>query len=211
MAFFIAQVRADPNLSDALVVFDDPFNSQDMSRQFETTSQIRVLAGKAKQTLVLSHDPRFLQMIEKDSHGATTRTFQLLCTDAGEGSLATWSSADELKELYVRQSEIIREYASHGTLLVNVTHVSILQAIRPFLEDYIRARFPGRFDKAEMLFGMITAIQTAGADDPLHGSIDDLNSLNEFTRPNMHGGGQSPDPVALRAQCQKVVRIVGRY
>lgn len=211
LAFFLTQVRSDPALNGAIVVFDDPFNSQDMNRQFETTSQIRAVASAACQTIVLSHDPRFLRMIEKDADNAVTKTFQLLCTDGGEGSISTWSTIEELKELYVRQSEIIRQYASHGTLLKDANEIGIIQAIRPFMEDYLRARFPARFGAQEHISDMARAIQTAGPSDPLHGSVEDLLAINEYTRTSMHGGGTAPDPVALRAQCKKVVRIVGQY
>ncbi|MGX9964950.1 AAA family ATPase [Roseomonas sp. F4] len=65
LAFFIAQIQSDVNLKEAVVVFDDPFSSQDMDRQFYTTSHIREICKNSRQTLVLSHDPRFLQLIEK--------------------------------------------------------------------------------------------------------------------------------------------------
>ncbi len=210
LAFFIAQVRADPNLPNALVVFDDPFNSQDMNRQFETTSQIRAVASQAAQVMVMSHDPRFLHMIEKDASGPMI-TLQLQCSTLGEGSISPWNSADEIKDLYVRNSEIIREYAEHGKLLKNVTEVTVLQAIRPFLEDYIRARFPGRFGELIMLSAMADEIEQSGASDPLFIHVADLRTLNEYTRPNMHGGGHVPDPNALRAQCKRVIGIVGQY
>jgi wobble nucleotide-excising tRNase len=38
---FITQVRADPGIANTVIVFDDPFTSQDMARQFETVGQIR--------------------------------------------------------------------------------------------------------------------------------------------------------------------------
>lgn len=211
LAFFITQVKADPNLENSVVVFDDPFHSQDMHRQFETTSQIRAISGKTRQTIVLSHDPRFLQMIEKDADHTKTRTFQLLCTDQGDGTICLWSSANELKTLYVRQSEMIREYASHGNLLAGHSYNDVHQAIRPFLEDYIKARFPGRFSMQDQIFSMTEAIKAAGRDDPMFDSVEELFSLNEYTRGNMHGGAQASDPDALRAQAKKVVRIVGRY
>ena len=62
-----------------------------------------------------------------------------------------------------------------------------------------------------MLAEMIEAITDAGSDDPLYTSVSDLTSLNEYTRPNMHGGGTTPDEDALRAQCRKVVGIIGAY
>ena len=210
LAFFLTQIRADPHLKDLVIAFDDPFNSQDMNRQFETTSQIRAVASEAAQVIVLSHDPRFLHMIEKDA-ATPLIELQVQCSQAGEGVISSWSSADEIKDLYVRNSEIIREYASHGTLLKNVTEVSVLQAIRPFLEDYIRARFPGRFPQLAMLDAIIRAVEGVGVTDPLFQYVADLRALNEYTRPNMHGGGQAPNPDALRAQCRRVIGIIGTY
>lgn len=211
LAFFLAQVRADAALQGAIIVFDDPFNSQDMDRQFQTTSHIRAISGDACQTIVLSHDPRFLHTIEKNADSALTRTFQLHCSDAGEGSIKSWSSADELKSEYIRQSEVIREYASQGSLMKGQTLNSIHQSIRPFLEDYLRVRFPGRFPDHAHIFEMANAIQTAGSSDPMAPHVADLLALNEYTRPNMHGGGATPVPTELRTHCRKVVRIVGSY
>lgn len=211
LAFFLAQVRADPGLQSAVIVFDDPFSSQDLDRQFQTTSHIRAISGDACQTIVLSHDPRFLHAIEKNADGALTRTFQLQCSDAGEGSVKPWSSEDELKSEYIRQSEVIREYASQGSLLKGQTLNSIHQSIRPFLEDYLRVRFPGRFPDQAHIFEMANAIQAAGASDPMAPHVADLLALNEYTRPNMHGGGATPVPTELRTHCRKVVKIVGSY
>jgi wobble nucleotide-excising tRNase len=211
LAFFIAQVTADPKCSDAIIVLDDPFSSQDLNRQFETTSRIRSLATQACQTIVLSHDPRFLQMIERDAIASETATYQLSCNDVGTGRLDVWSSADELKTTYLRQAETILEYAKHGTLLDSITEAGLHQQIRPFMEDYIQARFPSRFSAKTFLSDMASSIQTAGANDPLFGHVQDILALNEYTRPNMHGGAIATDPAALRAQCRKVQRIVSSY
>lgn len=211
LGFFIAQIEADPALKDAIIVFDDPFNSQDMDRQFQTTSHIRSVCSKACQTIVLSHDPRFLQLIEKNADNALTRTFQLQCSDSGEGALQKWCSADELKSLYVQQSEMIREYATHGTLLKGQTLNSVKQSIRPFIEDYLRLRFPGRFADQAQIFEMASSIRDAGAGDPIAGFVADLFALNEYTRPNMHGGGDQPVSSELRVHCRKIVAVVGSY
>jgi hypothetical protein len=58
---------------------------------------------------------------------------------------------------------------------------------------------------------MATSIQTAGNSDPLFDQVEDILALNEYTRPNMHGGAIATDPAALRAQCKRVQRIVGAY
>lgn len=211
LALFITQVRADQGIANAVVVFDDPFSSQDMVRQVETAGQIRAIAGLSCQTIVLSHDPRFLFQIEKDVGDIQTRSFQLQCNDAGVGRLSSWSARDELKPLYLRQFELIRSYASQGVLLPGATLSSVKQAMRPFLEDYLKLRFPARFVNGEQISAMARAIKDAGVDDPLHSSADALIALNEFSRPDMHGGADNPDPDQLRAQGKKLLRIVGSY
>ncbi|WP_296578083.1 AAA family ATPase [Phreatobacter sp.] len=211
LALFLCQVRADPNIADAVVVFDDPFNSQDMGRQFETTSQIRAVAKLACQTIVFSHDARFLHMIERDAPSADVQAYQISCTDQGVGDIKVWSSEAELKTTYIRHYEMITEYAKHGTLLAGTDHAGVHKAIRPFLEDFIKNRFPGRFAADAYLHEMATAIEASGATDPMHASTADLLALNEYTRPTMHGGALVTEPIALRAQCQRVQRIIGLY
>jgi wobble nucleotide-excising tRNase len=211
LAFFISQALSDPELSSSVVVFDDPFSSQDMHRRFETTSQIREIARNACQTIVLSHDPRFLDLTERNAEASTTATFQLQCADSGQGSISVWLAADELKELYIRRSEMLREYAGRGKLLKDTTDIELVQAMRPFLEDYLRARNPGRFNNMEYLSGMADAIKQAGAADPLFESVFDLLAINEYTRPEHHGGGKAPDPDELRAHSKKIIRIIGTY
>ena len=211
LAFFISQIKADPKLADAVVVFDDPFSSQDLQRQFETTSQIRIISQSAAQTLVFSHDPRFLQMIERDADHAATTTYQILCDDSGIGSIRSLTLSDELKESYVRNAAAIREYARHEVILEDFTTLSLTQAIRIFLEDYIQARYPTRFQNNEQLLEMSTAIETAGADDEMFKFVGELNALREYSRKYHHAGAPNPDPTELRAQCKKVVRITGSF
>lgn len=209
LAFFIAQVRADPNLANAKIVLDDPFNSQDMQRQWETTSQIRSLAATACQVIVLSHDPRFLALIEKNS--SSSKSYQLTCDDEGEGSLSIWSSEDELKDIYIRQAQRIREFATKGQFLKDSNAESLIKDLRPFLEDFIRTRYPGRFAQRMMLDGMASEIEAAGPSDPLYRNVPSFRALNEYSRDNMHGGASVPDPGQLRAQCVRVHKIIGPY
>ena len=210
LAFFLVQVRSDSSIGQSTIVLDDPFNSQDINRQWETTSQIRTLSQEAAQVIVLSHDPRFLALIEKNTRQPIV-TFQILCDDKGIGEIRQWSSEEELKEIYVRQAERIREYSSNGNLLPNSSVESLAKDLRPFLETYLRARFPGRFGPLVMLDVMAMDIETAGNSDPLFQSVASLRAINEFGRDNMHGGATMPDPASLRAQCSRVVKIVGSY
>src|SRR5262249_22662339 len=137
--------------------------------------------------------------------------YQITCDDFGNGEIRGWSSADELRELYVRQCERIREYANAGSLLPSVTVESLAKDLRPFVEAHLRARYPGRFAELVILDAMIGDVEAVGANDPLAGSVADLRALNEYTRDYMHAGAPAPNPGALRAQCKRIVKIMGSW
>lgn len=133
------------------------------------------------------------------------------CDDNGLGEIRTWSSAEELKDQYVRQAERIREFAGTGTFLKDSNADSLVKDIRPFLENYVRARCPGRYEPKVMLGEMVEDIEITGSADPLYKDVDKLRALNEYTRPYMHGSMNNPGSTELRAQCRKVISVIGSY
>ena len=63
LAFFLVQLLQRPDIGELTVVFDDPLTSLDRFRQHFTRDQIRAVERRAKQVIVLSHEPAFLQII----------------------------------------------------------------------------------------------------------------------------------------------------
>ncbi|MFZ5685717.1 MAG: AAA family ATPase, partial [Pseudomonadota bacterium] len=61
LALFLAQLENDPARSQRVVVFDDPFNSQDSFRRNQTAIEIVRVIPRVAQVVVLSHDARFLK------------------------------------------------------------------------------------------------------------------------------------------------------
>ena len=78
LAFFIAQLESDANLADTVVVFDDPFTSQDRSRRLQTKQEVCRLAESARQVIVMSHEPGFLKMIRDSAPSNIVRTLQFV-------------------------------------------------------------------------------------------------------------------------------------
>lgn len=210
LAFFIAQALRRADIADVTIVFDDPFASQDASRQLETILRIRELAKLAKQVVVLSHDPRFLFSIWKDAVGLDMSEHQIGMVGEWRGEIRKWSCEKELEEEYVRRAAKIRAFASTGQHLKGCTDAEVAVQIRPFLEEFMDRRFPGRFARLEMLDTMVKGIAD-NPDDPLHPHHVKLAELNEFSRPEHHRDPDRQNPTQLRVQCQKVVDIVGRY
>ena len=79
------------------------------------------------------------------------------------------------------------------------------------MEDFVRNRFPGRFGPEVMLKEMVDAIEAAGPNDPLYGDFANLRAIHEYSRPNVHGGAPAPDPLQLRAQCKRIIKVIGSY
>jgi wobble nucleotide-excising tRNase len=63
LALFISQLEQDVNIKGKMVIFDDPFTSQDRSRRTATQSLICSLGKTVAQVFVLSHDPHFLRAL----------------------------------------------------------------------------------------------------------------------------------------------------
>jgi wobble nucleotide-excising tRNase len=211
LALFVTQVKQRADLADCIIVLDDPFSSQDTARQFETASQIRLIASQARQVIVLSHDPRFLHLIEKDKAALPVTQHQIVAESDWVANLRTWNVEEEVKADYVRRAERIRHFASTGAHLTGCSGPLLAGDIRVFVEEYIDLRFPGRFAARTLLGAMVDDIDAAGSNDHLWAYRVELRALNEFSRPDHHRGTTPPDPDQLRAQCRKVVKIIGAY
>lgn len=183
LAFFLAMVEQETDLADCIVVFDDPFHSQDRSRQSRTIERIHALARRAKQVFVLSHDLDFARAVTP-IHGVPTRTFKL---DPLEDRTTL-----ECKELPMLPS---RAYESKYKELTNfiaspASYNNQLNAVagtlRTILEEYLQLKFPLRWTGQDYWFGtMIGAIRDAADDDPLVSCqwlLNDLTQVNEYSQ-----------------------------
>ena len=63
LAFFLAQLEHDLDKAKKIVIFDDPFNSQDSFRKDCTVQKIKKCGQDCTQVIVLSHDMFFLKRI----------------------------------------------------------------------------------------------------------------------------------------------------
>ncbi|MEM7701513.1 MAG: AAA family ATPase [Pseudomonadota bacterium] len=209
LALFINQAKKRADLAETIIVFDDPFSSQDAGRQFETSARIRELSELACQVVVFSHDARFLNMIQRDATECSEH--QIVFPSDWHGTVSAWSAETEVQQAYVRKAQRIRSYAATGACLSDTTVDALASDLRVFLEEFLDLRFPGRFVRGDNLGAMARSIQDAGMADPLFKHATALRELNEYSRPEHHRGSGQVNPNQLRAQCRKVVAILGDY
>jgi wobble nucleotide-excising tRNase len=206
-------VEQEPDLAESIVVFDDPFHSQDRSRQSRTIERIHALARRAKQVFVFSHDLDFARAVTP-IHGVRTRTFKL-------DPLAdrTTLECQELPMLPSRAYEA--KYKELTGFIANPAEYSghlnaIAGTLRTILEEYLQLKFPLRWASQDYWFGtMIGAIRGATGDDPLvrcRSLVDDLTSVNEYSQRFHHrttgATADVPDARELVTYARQALRII---
>lgn len=178
LAFFFAALDQDPGLASKVVVIDDPISSLDDHRSLTTVQELRRLAERARQVIVLSHDKRFLCRIWSGAD-PTTRTALEILRD-GEGStLRIWDVAQDSITEHDRRHMRLREFVEGGP----GDRQQVATDIRPHLEAFLRVAYPEHFEPGTLLGPFIARCrQRAGGSDEILSptEIQELNELKEY-------------------------------
>lgn len=206
-SFFVAQLESDPDLSNKIVVFDDPVSSLDSNRRHCTQQVVRSLCQKAKQVVVLSHDPQFLLSIWSDEKLSTVKNLQIV--RSGQASdMGEWDIEKATRDTYLQNYFSLDEYIEKG----NVPTRDIARCIRPLLEGNLRLRFPKAFTRNEWLGDFIAKIRSAASTDPLSmlkPKLSELEALNEYSKSFHHDPDNAKlDDAELQSYSARALRFV---
>lgn len=210
LAFFLAHLDQDGRLADKIVVFDDPFTSQDAFRRRQTVQEIIKVGRLCKQIIVFSHDATFLkQLWEK-------------CAPGERAALQIWDA----RTLGSRIRPIDLLNACQGRTATDLDHLQtylttgagrsldIIRKIRVVLEAFCQTTYPGHFDGARWLGEMVGKIREGGEAHPAWGMYDDLDQLNDYTSQYHHGedvADATPDQIdetELTGYVRRTLRLV---
>lgn len=209
LAFFLARLKRDPQLSVKTVVFDDPLSSLDTFRTTFTQQELARIATTATQTLILSHDPFFLHGVAQDERVPTVKALRI-ARKGDTHTLSPWSLEDECMPQahkdYFLLCRFMEDGLSDGTDLVMVA-----RSIRPYVEGYLRIKYPDRFPSGIMLGTFIKAVREADSGNELaklRSRLGDLEDLNAFARRFPHDNpGRTTEP-EVRAYVEKAFAFV---
>ena len=217
LAFFLAQLEQDASYKDAVVIFDDPFTSQDRFRRTRTQQLISDKVRDCKQVVVMSHDPHFLKLIWDNHNSASTRTLQLSRVRRDEATIAEWDIEAATRSGYAQDYFNLQAYVHRSQGQPR----DVARKIRPVLEGYLRVRFPSEFPEGQWLGQLIEKIRGASAGSPLesmHGQpLDELANINDFSKPFHHETNPSgydaavPNEDELATFCEKTIRYIGGF
>jgi wobble nucleotide-excising tRNase len=140
LAFFLASLDQDSTLSEKVVVIDDPIASLDEHRSLTTAQEIRRLAGRANQVIVLSHNKPFLSCIWE---GADRESRAAICVsrDSEGSTLELWDVTQNCITEHDRRHATLREYALSGA----GNSRDVASVIRPVIEAFLRVAYPEHF------------------------------------------------------------------
>lgn len=203
LAFFLAQVNRDPDISKKLIVFDDPLSSLDDFRREMTAKFVFRCGQKSEQVIVLSHDKYFLDSVRKKIHGYDCVAMQI-SSAKGSSGLEPWDIEREVMDGYLQDHMTLVEFVEgNGTDAKTVRTL-----MRPLLEKYIRYRFPNQMGPTMWLGQMLTIIRE-DAGHPLQPFYQELDDINEYTAPFHHDPDTPFNPDEVVTYVKRTLAIIG--
>lgn len=213
LAFFLAQLDHDPKKAQQIVVFDDPFNSQDRSRRERTAELLKKYGKECAQLLLLSHDPFFLSLVYSKLPKTERHTLQLTRAPDNTTTIEEWDVEKETQDGYFKDHAALSSYLLNGAKDL----IDIARKIRPVLEGYHRYRFPHQFPDNEWLGDMIKRVRNSSGAHPMHPALEDLEGINDYSKKYHHDtnpGKADSEPIndgELQGYVQRTLTIVGGY
>lgn len=189
LAFFIADLERDPNLGSKVVVFDDPFNSQDAFRRTQTMHEIEKIGDACAQVIVMSHDAQFLKTLWEKCPPSDRQSINLCYTPA-EGSKIMAIELDKtcIGRVATERDDLLTFHNSRVGGLADVA-----KKMRVVLETHCRLTFPGQFLDNDWLGNIVGKIRTGGATHPAWPLFESLDQINEYSKSYHHGSGKDGD------------------
>lgn len=213
-AFFLSSLDKRTDLSEKIIVFDDPLSSHDTHRQGKTVELLVSLGGKAAQIIVLSHDAHFLRRVSKQC-GGEQACYEIALT-GDNWSKATEADLDQLcQNEDARQLKQLRAYYERR----EGNPSDVAPAVRKVLETYYRRTYRAYFDRGDNLGPIIKKIREHGSSHPCADDLAALESCNASTSNEHHGDdpelvSRAPiDPDELHGivgTCLRLVHVVER-
>lgn len=210
LAFFLAHLERDRGTAAKLVVFDDPFNSQDAFRRRQTVHEIMKVAAKCAQVIVLSHDATFLRQVWEKAPAADRVSLTIADHRAQGSKLLPIDLDAACRGRTVTDIDDLQTYLTTGAGAL----LDIIRKMRVVLETHCLTTYPSSFLVTDWLGDIVRKIREGGEAHPAQPLYDELDQINSYTSQYHHGedvGDLTPDqidPTELTGYTRRTLRIV---
>jgi len=211
LAFFLAHLEQDPDIANKIVVFDDPFSSQDAFRRRQTVYEIVKIAGRCAQVIVLSHDATFLKQVW-DKAPAAERIALTLADHRAQGSKITAIDLERACQgRTATDIDDLQDFMSTGA----GNHIDLIRKMRGVLETHCWTIYPASFLAGRDWLGEIARkIREGGEEHPASALYDEIDQINDYTSQYYHGEDVADgtpdeiDPTELTGYVHRTLKIV---
>ena len=210
LAFFLAHLEKKLDLASTIVVFDDPFSSQDAFRRSQTLYEIVSLREECGQVIVLSHDPGFLSQVWEKA-AADERVALTLADHASQGTKIV--PVDLVRACNRRYANDMEDLLAFRNTRQGEPQ-DVIRKIRIVLESHCWNIYPSLFKaKEDWLGDIVRKIREEGQEHPAYDLYDELNQINDYTKEHHHGedvttpAPQPIDPQELIGFVTRTLRI----
>ncbi len=190
LAFFLDAIERNENIGDLIVVLDDPVSSLDDHRRSVTVEEIKALADKVQQVIVLSHSTRLLCDIWNNVtrlDRASASTIEIVRSGSGS-SVAAWDIEDALREQHDKRHQMFTEFVETGV----GDPEAIAEALRDHIERFLRVAFPAEFPRKGQLGPFIDQCRQVVNSEHMilaQNKIDDLSHIVNYAKQFKHDAG----------------------
>lgn len=210
LAFFLASLERDAAIGTKIVVFDDPFNSQDAFRRRQTIHEIMKVASACEQVIVLSHDTTFLKQLW-DKAPVNARVSLAITDHRASGSKLLPIDLD--KACQGRTATDVDDLQTYMTGGAGAP-LDVIRKMRVVLETYCRTTYPQAFGASDWLGDMVGKIRAEGPSHPAYALYEELDQINDYSKEYHHGediADATPDQIdstELNGYVRRCLRIV---
>ena len=211
LAFFLAHLEQDQDLSAKTVVFDDPFSSQDAFRRRQTVHEIAQVGRKCAQVIILSHDSTFLKQVW-DKAPVAERVSLTLADHRAQGiKIMPVDLERACQGRTAKDIDDLQNYVTTGT----GEPLDLIRKMRAVLEAHCWITYPAYFQTGQDWLGeIVQKIREHGDTHPAHALYDELDQINDYTKEHHHGedmADTTPDQIdsqELTGYIKRTLRIV---
>lgn len=210
LSLFLSQCKNDSNLSNTILVLDDPFTSLDNYRKHVTAARIREVCRNAKQAIVLSHDKNFLRMLGGKLKVPSDSYFQFKSLRLSDTIIGPLDIEDRMPPRNITERMKIEEFLNGEAH--EPSHVrSILRTVCESFYRKVLCDIEGIESDTE-LGAIVVALSKSPNSNPYKKFTDTLCDISHYSRTEHHGyrtdePGEETTLKELQDFCKKTLRV----
>ncbi len=210
-SFFLARLSLKPDISNKLIVFDDPISSLDYNRRNVSINLLTSLARKSNQFILLSHDLHFV----KDFSDKFQDCLNLKIIYDGNTSLfASHDIKYETLTGIFKDMSVLDSFIKKGETS-EFGKRDVMRCIRPAIEGFFRIKYFNYIDDSHWLGDIIDFIRKSSEGDVFYkqkDNLDELIDINDYSKTYHHSNPNYLEVCInteeLKNYCKRTIELI---